>query len=86
MHAAIARTGAAGEIAASQTRGLAGAVTLLRIQAKNTGQVLYTAAAPDLKKVTRLMSSGVAAAPPGIAGALDYLHDLYTLEVVLYGG
>ncbi|MEU7576722.1 phage tail tape measure protein [Streptomyces sp. NPDC041068] len=79
MHTAIARTGAAGEIAASQTKGLAGAVTQLKTQAKNTGQVLYTAAAPGLEKVTRLMSAGMAAATPPLAGALDYLHDLYTL-------
>lgn len=79
MHTAIARTGAAGEIAASQTKGLAGAVTQLKTQAKNTGQVLYTAAAPGLEKVTRLMSAGMATATPAVAGALDYVHDLYTL-------
>ena len=79
MHTAIARTGAAGEIAASQTKGLAGAVTQLKTQASNTGQVLYTAAAPGLEKVTRLMTSGMAAATPGIAAAIDYVHDLYTL-------
>ncbi|MER6424512.1 phage tail tape measure protein [Streptomyces sp. NPDC001137] len=79
MHTAIARTGAAGEIAASQTKGLAGAVTQLKTQASNTGQVLYTAAAPGLEKVTRLMTSGMAAATPGMAAAIDYVHDLYTL-------
>lgn len=79
MHTAIARTGAAGEIAASQTKGLAGAVTQLKTQASNTGQVLYTAAAPGLEKVTRLMTSGMAAGTPGMAAAIDYVHDLYTL-------
>ncbi|MEU9334157.1 phage tail tape measure protein [Streptomyces sp. NPDC048290] len=79
MHTAIARTGAAGEIAASQTKGLAGAVSQLKTQASNTGQVLYTAAAPGLEKVTRLMTSGMAAATPGMAAAIDYVHDLYTL-------
>ncbi|WP_399932169.1 phage tail tape measure protein [Streptomyces kanamyceticus] len=79
MHTAIARTGAAGEIAASQTKGLSGAVTQLKTQAKNAGQVLYTAAAPGLEKVTRLLTAGISAATPGIAGALDYVHDLYTL-------
>ncbi|MFE1561155.1 phage tail tape measure protein, partial [Streptomyces sp. NPDC058734] len=42
MRTAIGRTGAAGEIAASQTKGLAGAVTQLKSQWKTTGQVLYT--------------------------------------------
>lgn len=79
MHTAIARTGAAGEIAASQTKGLAGAVSQLKTQASNTGQVLYTAAAPGLEKVTRLMTAGMAAATPGMAAAIDYVHDLYTL-------
>ncbi|MFD3667187.1 phage tail tape measure protein [Streptomyces sp. NPDC058672] len=79
MHTAIARTGAAGEIAASQTKGLAGAVTQLKTQASNTGQVLYTSAAPGLEKVTRLLTSGMAAATPGMAAVIDYVHDLYTL-------
>ncbi|MBK3575979.1 phage tail tape measure protein [Streptomyces sp. MBT65] len=79
MHTAIARTGAAGEIAASQTKGLAGAVSQLKTQASNTGQVLYTAAAPGLEKVTRLLTSGMATATPGMAAAIDYVHDLYTL-------
>ncbi|MGG2460546.1 phage tail tape measure protein [Streptomyces sp. RGM 3693] len=79
MHTAIARTGAAGDIAVSQTKGLAGAVTQLKTQASNTGQVLFTAAAPGLEKLTRLLSAGMAAATPRIGGALDYLHDLYTL-------
>lgn len=79
MHTAIARTGAAQEIAASQTKGLSGAVTQLKTQASNTGQVLYTAAAPGLEKVTRLLTAGMAAATPPMAAALDYLHDLYTL-------
>ncbi|GGU44175.1 phage tail tape measure protein [Streptomyces violascens] len=79
MHTAVTRTGAAGEIAASQTKGLAGAVTQLKTQAKNTGQVLYTATAPALEKFTRLMTAGMSAATPYLAGAVDYVHDLYTL-------
>ncbi|MGW0731740.1 phage tail tape measure protein [Streptomyces sp. NPDC002851] len=79
MHTAIARTGAAGEIAASQTKGLAGAVTQLKTQASNTGQALYTAAAPGLEKITRLLTSGMAAATPGMTAALGYVQDLYTL-------
>ncbi|MFG2143677.1 phage tail tape measure protein [Streptomyces sp. NPDC048696] len=79
MHTAIARTGAAEEIAASQTKGLSGAVTQLRTQAKNTGQVLYTAAAPAMEKFTRMLTAGMSAATPYLAGAIDYVHDLYTL-------
>ncbi|KUL23229.1 phage tail tape measure protein [Streptomyces regalis] len=79
MHTAIARTGAAEEIAASQTKGLSGAVTQLKTQWKNTGQVLYTAAAPALEKVTRLATSGLQAATPPIAKAMDYARGLYTL-------
>ncbi|RSO30040.1 hypothetical protein DMH15_26150, partial [Streptomyces sp. WAC 06725] len=73
MHTAIARTGAAGEIAASQTKGLSGAVSQLKTQWSNTGQVLYTAAAPGLEKVTRLLTAGLGAATPHIASGLDYL-------------
>ncbi|MDJ0383200.1 phage tail tape measure protein [Streptomyces sp. G-G2] len=79
MRTAIGRTGAAGEIAASQTKGLAGALNQLKSQAKNSGQVLYTAAAPGLEKLTRLTTKMLGAGTPAIAGALDYLHDLYTL-------
>ncbi|MFD3511938.1 phage tail tape measure protein [Streptomyces sp. NPDC058657] len=79
MHTAIARTGAAGEIAASQTKGLAGAVTQLKTTAKNTGQVLFTAAAPAMEKVTRLLTAGMSAATPPLAKALDYVQDLWTL-------
>ncbi|MEV2204085.1 phage tail tape measure protein, partial [Streptomyces sp. NPDC047970] len=79
MHTAISRTGAAGEIAASQTKGLAGAVTQLKSQAKTTGQALYTSAAPGLEWFTRLLTSGLAGATPVLSGTLDYLHDLYTL-------
>ncbi|MER6391286.1 phage tail tape measure protein [Streptomyces sp. NPDC001523] len=79
MRTAIGRTGAAGEIAESQTKGLAGAVGQLKSQWKTTGQVLYTSAAPGLEKVTRLLTAGLGAATPALAGGLDYLHDLYTL-------
>ncbi|MCY0922564.1 MULTISPECIES: phage tail tape measure protein [unclassified Streptomyces] len=79
MRTAIGRTGAAGEIAASQTKGLAGALNQLKSQAKNSGQVLYTAAAPALEKVARLTTKALSAGTPAVAGALDYLHDLYTL-------
>ncbi|MCY0929483.1 phage tail tape measure protein [Streptomyces sp. H27-H1] len=79
MRTAIGRTGAAGEIAASQTKGLAGALNQLKSQAKNSGQVLYTAAAPGLEKLTRLTTKMLSAGTPAVAGALDYLHDLYTL-------
>ncbi|SHN08305.1 phage tail tape measure protein [Streptomyces yunnanensis] len=79
MHTAIARTGAAGEIAASHTKGLAGAITQLKTQAANTGQVLYTAASPALEKFTRLLTAGLGKATPSVARALDYLHDLWTL-------
>lgn len=79
MRTAIGRTGAAGEIAASQTKGLAGALNQLKSQAKNSGQVLYTAAAPALEKLTRLTTKVLGSGTPAVAGALDYLHDLYTL-------
>ncbi|MGI5526815.1 phage tail tape measure protein [Streptomyces syringium] len=79
MRSAVARTGAAGEIAASQTKGFAGAVTQLKTQAKSTGQTLYTAAAPGLEKITRLMTTGLAKATPHLASALTYGQNLVTL-------
>ncbi|MEU5428475.1 phage tail tape measure protein [Streptomyces olivoreticuli] len=79
MRAAVARTGAAGEIAASQTKGFAGAVTQLKTQAKSTGQTLYTAAAPGLEKITRLATAGLAKATPRMANALTYGQNLVQL-------
>ncbi|WP_367133239.1 MULTISPECIES: phage tail tape measure protein [Streptomyces] len=79
MRSAVARTGAAGEIAASQTKGFAGAVTQLKTQVKSTGQTLYTAAAPGLEKITRLATTGLAKATPYMANALTYGQSLVTL-------
>ncbi|WP_449475275.1 phage tail tape measure protein [Streptomyces abikoensis] len=79
MRSAVARTGAAGEIAASQTKGFAGAITQLRTQAKATGQTLYTAAAPGLEKITRLATKGLAKATPYLASALTYGQNLATV-------
>ncbi|MHA7956315.1 phage tail tape measure protein [Streptomyces sp. L500] len=79
MRSAVSRTGAAGEIAASQTKGLAGALTQLKTQTKNTGQTLYTAAAPGLEKITRLATTGLAKATPYLASALTYGQNLVTL-------
>ncbi|MEV4741569.1 phage tail tape measure protein [Streptomyces sp. NPDC049555] len=79
MRAAVARTGAAGEIAASQTKGLAGAYAQLRTQAKNTGQTLYTAAAPGLEKLTRWATSALGAATPRLASAITYGQNLVRL-------
>ncbi len=79
MRAAVGRVGAAGEIAASQTKGLAGALTQLKTQAKNSGQTLYSAAAPGLEKITRLTTRGLAAATPYMESALKYGQNLVTL-------
>ncbi|MFI0912488.1 phage tail tape measure protein [Streptomyces abikoensis] len=79
MRKAVARTGAAGEIAASQTKGLAGAWTQLKTQAKSTSQTLYTAAAPGLEKLTRLATKGLAAATPRMESALKYGQNLVAL-------
>ncbi|MFF4408481.1 phage tail tape measure protein [Streptomyces sp. NPDC001407] len=79
MRSAVSRVGAAGEIAASQTKGFAGALTQLKSQGKNTGQVLYAAAAPGLEKITRLATRGLAAATPYMESAIKYGQNLVTL-------
>ncbi|MFE7780626.1 phage tail tape measure protein [Streptomyces nigrescens] len=78
---AVRQTGAAASITASRGQGLAGAMTQLRTQAKQTGLALYNGMAPGLEYVTRLLTRGMGGATPYLTKALEYGNDL----AVLYG-
>jgi TP901 family phage tail tape measure protein len=76
---AVRQTGSAASITASRGQGLAGAMTQLRTQAKQTGIALYEGMAPGLEWVTRLLTRGMAGATPYLTTALDYGRDIATL-------
>lgn len=76
---AVRETGAAAQITAARGQGLAGAMTLLRKQTRQTGLALYDAMAPGLEYVTRLMTRGLSGATPYLVAAIEYGRDLATL-------
>ncbi|WP_149183321.1 phage tail tape measure protein [Streptomyces sp. TRM49041] len=79
LNLAVRQTGAAAQITAARGQGLAGAMTLLRKQTRQTGLALYDAMAPGLEYVTRLMTSGLSGATPYLVAAIEYGRDLATL-------
>ncbi|MDH2389397.1 phage tail tape measure protein [Streptomyces sp. HNM0663] len=79
LNLAVRETGAAAQITAARGQGLAGAMTLLRKQTRQTGLALYDAMAPGLEYVTRLMTQGLSSATPYLVTAIEYGHDLATL-------
>lgn len=81
LSVAVRQTGAAASITASRGQGLAGAMTQLRTQARQTGLALYEGMAPGLEWLTRLMTRGLSGATPYLTTALEYGRNL----AVLYG-
>ncbi|MCH0562140.1 phage tail tape measure protein [Streptomyces sp. MUM 2J] len=79
LNLAVRETGAAAQITAARGQGLAGAMTLLRKQTRQTGLALYDAMAPGLEYVTRLMTQGLSSATPYLVAAIEYGRDLATL-------
>ncbi|MEU3046226.1 phage tail tape measure protein [Streptomyces sp. NPDC006984] len=79
LNLAVRQTGAAAQITAARGQGLAGAMTLLRKQTRQTGLALYDAMAPGLEYVTRLMTRGMSGATPYLVAAIEYGRDLATL-------
>ncbi|WP_432033690.1 phage tail tape measure protein [Streptomyces antibioticus] len=79
LNLAVRETGAAAQITAARGQGLAGAMTLLRKQTRQTGLALYDAMAPGLEYVTRLMTRGMSGATPYLVAAIEYGRDLATL-------
>ncbi|MFB6643167.1 phage tail tape measure protein [Streptomyces chartreusis] len=79
LSVAVRESGAAAEITASRGEGLAGAMTQLRTQARQTGLALYDGMAPGLEYVTRLLTRGMAGATPYLTTALEYGRDLAVL-------
>ncbi|GAA1111289.1 phage tail tape measure protein [Streptomyces javensis] len=79
LNLAVKQNGAAAAIAAAKNQGLAGAMTLLKKQTRQTGLEIYSALAPGLEWLTRGLTSGMAAATPYITSAINYTHDLATL-------
>ncbi|MFF3337808.1 phage tail tape measure protein [Streptomyces flavidovirens] len=76
---AVRQTGSAASITASRGEGLAGAMTQLRTQAKQTGIALYEGMAPGLEWVTRLLTRGMSGATPYLTTALEYGRNIATL-------
>ncbi|WP_438491884.1 phage tail tape measure protein [Streptomyces asiaticus] len=79
LNLAVRETGAAAQITAARGQGLAGAMTLLRKQTRQTGLALYDAMAPALEYVARLMTRGMSKATPYLVAAIEYGRDLATL-------
>uniref|UniRef100_A0AAU2V7Y0 Phage tail tape measure protein n=1 Tax=Streptomyces sp. NBC_00003 TaxID=2903608 RepID=A0AAU2V7Y0_9ACTN len=76
---AVRESGAAADITAARGKGLAGAMTQLKTQARQTGLALYEGMAPGLEYVARLTTRGLAGATPYLTAALKYGRDLATL-------
>ncbi|MGD6751940.1 phage tail tape measure protein [Streptomyces sp. BH105] len=76
---AVEQTGSAADITASRGEGLAGAMTQLRTQARQTGIALYEGMAPGLEWVTRLLTRGMSGATPYLTTALEYGRNIATL-------
>ncbi len=76
---AVDQTGSAASITAARGKGLAGAMTQLRTQARQTGIALYEGMAPGLEWVTRLLTRGMSGATPYLTQALAYGRDIATL-------
>ncbi|MFD8516604.1 phage tail tape measure protein [Streptomyces antimycoticus] len=78
---AVGQTGSAAEIAAAKGKGLAGAMTQLKTQAKQTGLAIYDGMAPGLEFLTRGITTGLSKATPKITAFFDYLN----AAAVLFG-
>ncbi|MFH8813124.1 phage tail tape measure protein [Streptomyces hygroscopicus] len=76
---AVGQTGSAAEIAAAKGKGLAGAMTQMKTQAKQTGLAIYDGMAPGLEFLTRGITSGLSKATPKITAFFDYLNAAATL-------
>ncbi|MFD4528613.1 hypothetical protein ACFWP7_32795 [Streptomyces sp. NPDC058470] len=75
---AVRESGAAAQITAARGQGLAGAMTLLEKQTRQTGLALYDAMALGPEYVTRLVTRGLSSATPYLVAAIEYGRDLAT--------
>ncbi|MER0443013.1 phage tail tape measure protein [Streptomyces sp. Edi4] len=75
----VSQYGKAAQIAAAQSKGLTGAMTQLKTQARTTGLEIYSSMAPGLEWLTRGLTSGLARATPYITAGINYAHDLATV-------
>lgn len=75
----VNQLGKAQALAASQSKGLSGAMTQLKTQAQTTGLTLYAAMAPALEAVGRGLTSGMAAVTPWAEKAINYGTELAQL-------
>ncbi|MFI0822321.1 phage tail tape measure protein [Streptomyces sp. NPDC021098] len=76
---AVGQTGSAAEIAAAKGKGLAGAMTQLKTQSKQTGLAIYDGMAPGLEFLTRGITSALSSATPKITKFFNYLNAAGTL-------
>ncbi|MDX3232894.1 phage tail tape measure protein [Streptomyces sp. ME19-01-6] len=77
----VTDVGAAADIAAAKGKGLAGAMTQLKTQSKQTGLAIYDGMAPGLEFLTRGITSAMSKATPKITKFFDYLN----ASAVLFG-
>ncbi|WP_448333494.1 phage tail tape measure protein [Streptomyces sp. DSM 41534] len=77
----VTDVGAAADIAAAKGKGLAGAMTQLKTQAKQTGLAIYDGMAPGLEFMTRGVTSMLSKATPKITKFFDY----FNAAAVLFG-
>ncbi|MFD8384244.1 phage tail tape measure protein [Streptomyces sp. NPDC059679] len=76
---AVSGTGAAADIAAAKGKGLAGAMTQLRTQSRQTGLAIYDGMAPGLEFLTRGVTSAMSKATPKITAFFNYFNAAATL-------
>ncbi|MER7707246.1 phage tail tape measure protein [Kitasatospora sp. NPDC097605] len=79
LNEAVRQSGAAAQIAEAKGKGLAGAMTQLKTQVKQTGIELYTEMSPGLEWATRGMTRMLSEGTPALRGVIAYGHDLVTL-------
>lgn len=70
---AVRQQGAAATIAASQGKGLAGAMVQLKTQSRQTGLAIYQGMSPGLEYITRGLTKAMAESTPHIT---DWIHHL----------
>ncbi|MFB7771177.1 phage tail tape measure protein, partial [Streptomyces sp. NPDC056084] len=75
----VSQYGKAAQIAAAQSKGLTGAMTQLRTQARTTSLEIYGGLAPGLEWLTRGLTTGLSRATPYITAGINYAHDLATV-------
>lgn len=75
----VSQYGKAADVAGAQSKGLTGAMTQLKTQARQSGLAIYEGLAPGLEFLARGMTRALASATPHITDFIHYGNDLATL-------